>query len=766
VAAAARDRAGGRGVRGPPHRSAAALAALIVLAGAAGALAAESAGGGTGADSTDSTGSAAADSSAAHRTLISTDGAVQVYEELQPGEGIEGFWWEYDAQSDLERLLDDDRRDERLDPITDTFGFDLAIPDTIRALRDSVIAVADSILAERIEVDVVFDPKLTSTYNETKDVYTLKNQLDTAYPLARRGNVTVAVTNSNEFNESTGKIKDDRSVNTAFNYKYSEAIVSTLSLNWNKGLQERDNVTESKSDAVSVSSGIRNTRDVGLLGELETKVGMAYNQRDYESATTVGHAGELKPDWKVRLARSFPGGSSTLDYTGNRGTSRREETRTQVVVDSTGATSLVEMLDESDETNSSNRVSLGANYKPGVAKTDIQFQSKLSRDRFQYLSQVDSLQGRQETRSREAESAALTVKSTPHPNLDVTAKGEIDGGKTAYALENGRTTRTLDRSGNLEATARPWGGARWIFKLRGSAERRDYRTAQTGDVKKRQGSIDFRQEVTEHVDFEGAFFVSLDRFEFDDTDANPNDRDLRTRRGTFTVRYNPFSALTSSVRMELRQFESIYVNRLKSGDNNTDHGFLITPQYSWKIGSANLSGDFTADARYKVQDFKNDSNTLNRTFTVRQKWQQQFTERLSTEVQYRWDFNDQGSYNRSEADGKRRFARALETRRSTLETKIRYQVLPGLLTGVEYRKDEDSQYDVRAGAHELRRELPRRQFLYRVEIKRKILPHVSLDVRFSQTLKGGPNLSEVQRDYYNIRAQLQYEPFKKRDDPS
>ena len=68
-----------------------------------------------------------------------------------------------------------------------------------------------------------------------------------------------------------------------------------------------------------------------------------------------------------------------------------------------------------------------------------------------------------------------------------------------------------------------------------------------------------------------------------------------------------------------------------------------------------------------MQDYQEDDNTLNRRFALRQSWQHAFTPKLFTETQYRWEFNDQGSYDPDPVDGKRRYGRSRETRRSTIE---------------------------------------------------------------------------------------------------
>ncbi|NNE44452.1 MAG: hypothetical protein HKN12_09600, partial [Gemmatimonadetes bacterium] len=492
----------------------------------------------------------------------------------------------------------------------------------------------------------------------------------------------------------------------------------------------------------------------------EATAGLTASRRDYTTAVTVGESSQFSPDWKAKLTRPYAGGSATLDYSGNVGLSNRMETRTITTVDPVTLQDVDEVTtSESDETNTSNKLDLAGNYKIGL-KTDVNLRSSASRNKFQYLSQVDSLLGQQGTRIREGKNANLQFNTTAIPGVDIKSRAIYTVNETDYALERIRTTKSTTAETGADINYNGWDTGRWIFKMKRTDERRDLQTSQAGDVAKTQASVDYKQDILDNIALESAFFITLDRYEFDDKEANTNDRDLRTRRGSFRVRYNPHSTVTSSVRMEIRQTESIYIQASRSGSNSTDYAYVISPQYTWKLGKANFSGDFTADARYKVQDFQDDSNKLNRVFSTRQKWQQAFNSRFSTEVVAFWEFSDQGSYNRSTLDGRRRFIRTGENRKLRLETKLRYEFIKGFTSRVEYRSDEDDSYIINSGEKSLSNQFPQRQFLYAVDFKKTVMDHIRLDVKFSQTFKDGDNVRETERNFYSIRAQLTYDPFK------
>ncbi|HMB67937.1 MAG TPA: hypothetical protein VKU85_01455, partial [bacterium] len=608
-----------------------ALGALALLAGLA--PAAFLAGPALAQTASDST-SAPADTTDA-RELISTDGAISVFEEARPGEGIEGFWWEYDPEADLERLLDRNRQDLPLEPLRDGFGFELAIPDTIRGLRDSVRVVADSIRAERIDFTVIFDPKLTSTYTETKDRYVLSNSFESDYPLVTDGALNVKITDNREFNESTKKVSDGRRVNTSFNYLFNPDLVSTLRVGWAEDFQETSGIKDSESDNVTAGGTLKKTVGVGVLGRLEASGGISGNRRAYGTARLDGVASQFQPDWKAKLIRDFPRGNLTLEYEGNYGLSTREERRRFSGTDTLGNTVDTTAVDQAEETNYGNTFKGELSRK--WAGTELRLTSSIGDSQFQYLSQVDSLIGQKETRTRDFGDAVLTATSKPTRDIDLIAKAEYHRDETAFELDDGKTRGSTRRLANVDLKYRSWEGGAWAVKMERSAERRDFRTNQAGDVIKQKGSVDFKQAITERVDLQASYFATLDRFEFDQ-ERSPSERDLRTQRGTFDVRYTPTAGLNAGVKMEVRKTDSVNLFPPNSGDNDTEHGFTMTPSYNWTIGKASLRGDFTADARYKVQDYLEDDNTLNRRFALRQSWQHKFTDRLTTETQFHWEF--------------------------------------------------------------------------------------------------------------------------------
>jgi hypothetical protein len=726
--------------------------ALLLLAGLV--VAAQPAGAQTGADA------ATPPDTTSSRTLISTDGSVSVYEEATPGEGIDGFWWEFNAGAELARLLDKDRRDDRLDAIVDRFGFEIAIPDTIRDLRDSVLAVADSILAATIETSTPFDPRISSSYTEQKDVYAWTNELETSIPMTNAGSVVVKGSIRNDFNESTKVYKNNRDLATTFNYHFDQGIATTLGVTRTGNLQERDDIRENEGTNTAVNGSVRAVRESPTWGKLETGLGASVNKQNYATATTDGNSENLTPDWSVKYGHPWATGDVTVDYRGRRGRARRTET-SRTLTGGTGGELPIETITTTDvdERNLANDASLAASWDVNEY-SEVRVNGTFSRDSFQYLSQADTLRGRQETRRQLAQSARLSYDTKPSERIDFKSSFEIRQNETDYDLETARFNRTTAMLGDVTLIYAPWQAGKFTVKLYSQEEDREYVSDQSGLVYAQKASADYEHIVTANVTATAGYFVTLDSFYFDDPVSNTGDRDLKREKGLFTVNYvPPVAGMTTKVTVDVRKDQTVNIHSTKAAANRDDYTYIITPEYTWNIGKAAITGDFNADVRYKLFPFLGEDDELTRRFSMGQRWQHQFTAKTSSDLLWNYEFTDQGGYPLG-ADGHRRFARSGELRRLKLELRLLYSPRPNLKTNVKYRRDSDDVYSIDEEKRTLTSEPTTTEFSFGVDFRKRITPHVSFDLVFEQSHKDGALATAIERRFYNIRASLKYRPFK------
>ncbi|MCA9753050.1 MAG: hypothetical protein KC591_12715, partial [Gemmatimonadetes bacterium] len=718
---------------------------LLVIASLGGGAAAQDPGG----SGADSTATAVADSA---RTPISSDGAITVYEELRPGEGIEGFYWAYDPLSDLQRLVDTRRRDEELEPLRDSFGFELVVPDSIAALRDSVTAVADSIIAARVEIETVFDPKLATSYNEVKDNYEYGNKLDLAVPMTRRGNVVIALNDRNNYNSSTKRAQDQLTLSSTFSFKLHPELKTSLGLSVGENTLELDGVQDSKATDQDVNGRVFWDRPAPLGFTMNSSLGVMVGEKKYQTRLTDGTAKQLTPTWTTKFTRPFTNGSLALDYQGGAGRAKRREVRTIVAVDSVAADSVD--VTETDDRNANHRGTVSMTWNP-VQDWTARVNGGASADRFQYISQQDSVVGRQETRRQGSRDGSLNLTGKPTQTIEIKSNLSWRQSDTQYELEPGRYSKTTTRAGTTDLSWTPYAGSRTKVTIERNVEDRDYLTSQAGQVDKKRLVVDWNQDITERVELVSVYTLRLDSYYYDRADGNTGDRDLRSERATFTVRYNPSGILSTNVKMDIRKDGTVNLSPSRSGGNKTDYVYIVTPGYSLRLGAANISGDFTANARYNVFDFDEDRNSLTRRFYTQQKWQHKFSERVSTELLGTYEYSDEGSYRRSSADGIRRFGRTREILRYRFDSTVLYNPRQWIRVSASYRADGEDQYTLTETSRTKSGNTRTGEFSYGMNVKRRIMKTIQVNLDFRQFLRDGARIADVDRNYYKIQATVE-----------
>jgi hypothetical protein len=282
---------------------------------------------------------------------------------------------------------------------------------------------------------------------------------------------------------------------------------------------------------------------------------------------------------------------------------------------------------------------------------------------------------------------------------------------------------------------------------------------QSGLVFAHKASVDYAHTITGNVSASAGYFVTMDSFEFDDPVANTGDRDLKKEKGLFIVNYvPPVAGMTTMLTVDVRKDQTVNIDATKSGTNRDDYTYIITPAYTWNVGSATITGDFNADVRYQIFPFVGEEDALTRRFSMGQRWQHQFTPKTSSDVLWNYEYTDQGAY--PIEDGHRRFARTGELRRLKLEMRLLYSPLKNLKTNVKYRRDSDDVFSVRDGETVLTSEPTTTEFSFGIDYRKRVTRHVALDVVFEQSHKDGALATAIERRFYNIRASLKYRPFK------
>ncbi|MFN8178506.1 MAG: hypothetical protein U0167_11265 [bacterium] len=699
------------------------------------------------------------------RRLLSTDGAIRVYQERRPGEGKNGFWWEYDANADLTRLLDKDRRSRPLDKLTDAYGFEIAAPDSIAALRDSVTAVADSILASRIQLSTSFDPKLTSRYSEQKDSFDFNNSLTSPIPLSNRATVETTLQDTNSFNKSTRKVRDGQSLASTFNYHSKDWLTTSLSLNRSADRQRRDQTVESRSAGTSLTGKVVAT-EKNRFGDFVADAGLSGNRNTYTTQITDGQSDQFSPNWHANASRSFgAGGKIAADYTGHTDIGTRREKRSIPGVDELGNPIVTLQDTTASERNLGNKLDLNADGKL-TQIWSYRLASSIGRERLQYIAQAESVAGRQETRRNSNDSYSAHLEGKPMGGLELLLDADRSRVEYAYAVVTDSFNETTTNEGKAEVRYEPWKASKLIVRLNRSRENRNYRSAQRGFVDREAADLNWNETLTSKITLTGDYNIGLDSYVFADKVANTGDRDLRSQRGVVNVQYTPLAALATAARFDLRHDETINVDPQLSRDNKSDYTYVFTPSYTLTVGPTSLTGEFSATAQYSVYDFDEEKNFLTRTFATRQRLQRSLTEHVSAELVGTYTIQDEGSYQRGVAGGNRLFARRRETRREMVETQVLYSPQKWLRTSAKYHLDGEDDFSINEGARTGTGTFRTHELDFGVTVNKQFMRSIRVDLDATHGQKLGDRVTDVDRRFYSITASIEYQPFAAEPPPA
>jgi hypothetical protein len=188
-----------------------------------------------------------------------------------------------------------------------------------------------------------------------------------------------------------------------------------------------------------------------LLGDLDLGIGVSTSRRNYENRALDGQSELLTPDWNAKLRSTVAGGKVDLSYTGNAQKGTREETRTITELDSEGnVIASRDTTDSTSDSNSKNRLNLTIDRK--FEKATMTITGGAGKDRFQFISQLDSLAGQQETRTQSDQTARVRLDVTPREGLKFVMDGSVSENESDYLLDRGRFTQTSKRDANADIT--------------------------------------------------------------------------------------------------------------------------------------------------------------------------------------------------------------------------------------------------------------------------------------------------------------------------
>jgi hypothetical protein len=186
------------------------------------------------------------------------------------------------------------------------------------------------------------------------------------------------------------------------------------------------------------------------------------------------------------------------------------------------------------------------------------------------------------------------------------------------------------------------------------------------------------------VDVAGSY--SLQSFLFDDLTRNTDDRDVV--HGDFAARLNyfPIPKIATNVRFSVQHNQTIFIDASKSGTNQTQQVWAVTPSFEYRINpriTFREEGSAIANATYF--NFNEAQSRLSRTTELRSTIDARVLPRLGINLRHSLRFLQDGSY-RPGADGVRRFSRSREDQSRDLTVRADYTVTQGIQLGFRHNR--------------------------------------------------------------------------------
>jgi len=361
----------------------------------------------------------------------------------------------------------------------------------------------------------------------------------------------------------------------------------------------------------------------------------------------------------------------------------------------------------------------------------------------------------QQTERREQNGEAIAVGTDLNllPALDTRISLDFSRSSSSYELEPSRDndikTYTLDGSASYTL-----GDTKFSTDLRSEKKRSNYFDEQTGDSYSQSFGTSLTHRFNDRLSASLRGRMSLLSRQYDDIEANDQDRDLFDQEATLNFDYTPRSDIRTGLTIKIREDQLIYIRRSRTGDNKTTQTFLIQPSVKKDFGSKiSLTQRYELSADYTLYDYDRDSNFLIRNFVIGTGLDWRPIGGLGLNVEHKYRGQDEGAY-REDEFGVERYARNSERDDHSMSISVRYRLLE--LIDLEVKQDLSFQKKWTFSDDEKRLAWEKydTSVTGRASLNHTLEDGTRLSVSVARTHRDATNIVERQREVWNITANI------------
>jgi len=559
-----------------------------------------------------------------------------------------------------------------------------------------------------------------TSYNVNRTVQTWSQTFSMPYTVGKL-QVNSNVMYSYSTDSNNGRKTIGRTARTSFNYLPLEGLKLGLSLD----------LMRNSMETPTIDASTRTERDKVLLtGEY------SFSPIDGMTTSISGKTGGVDEFLENRtVERSGRGRDSSFDFTN---TYKPWQSLSWSVRMGGGLTA----LDSEDsktglrtkDRNIQESYNTTLSYKPGQG-WGLNLSLGRMESQFQYPKE-----DAQETKSGAADnfSVGLTLKPVRNLSLDLSAKSNrtvID-----FDIERIRstTTETKSFSGNLNYELF---GAKIESRLNWEDKRSEYGsgpdvpvsvTSQAGYLYVRSLTGSVSRSLGPKLEAKAMGSITLRSYQFDDTENNPDDRDILNRTLSFELDYTPSPKYRAGLGFARRMDMLVYVDSRKSTNTREGETYTVTADFTYNMSpTTSISQNTRMNADYSFYKYSESRNLLIRSTTLHTVLRTKLLRKVGIALVHDYRYQDQGGVTRE--GGRVYYGKTGNNDRQDMTVKVNYEPVKGVKIAVSQRFQADKRFSIDNDERTLTSERDRVELLAGVDVKYKLSDGTNVEGKFERT---------------------------------
>lgn len=502
---------------------------------------------------------------------------------------------------------------------------------------------------QRTRPGIELHPTYSVRYGRDRDVSSWDHNFDLSYPVSQRFSIKASSSILVKHNEILNRDIRQENWSTGLNLALTSAIGMGLKYNRVKQVDVRDENTPDEVRSFREKDTVEATAAYNkvLLTTLDTSLNVStgFEKNEYADVKSRGATQNIGGRLSFHPIENL---GADISYSGKHGLLDSEQGD----------------LRSTDETIGHN-LSSKITYEWGDHRFSMDMRRTSSMKQY-------PKQGQTETRTVRAEGTNADVTLAPMSGLRMRFSYGYTRDKSGYALETSKDSDTGGRtiSGNLDYDL---GSTSVGIQMKSDSKRNEYYNFQTGGQFLDSFGLNVNREFGEKLDVTFKGSTSLVSHQYDDIEANDQDRDMFDQEGSLRLSYTPVSGLATGLSMKVRESKLIYIRRTRTGDNKTTRTYAVEPSIQKTFGKKiTVSQRYSLSADYTYYTYNRDSNFLIRNTNVSTTLEWKPTALLGLSIGHTYRSQDDGSYAPDE-QGVERYGRSGEKEDQGLTMGVRYK---------------------------------------------------------------------------------------------